>query len=393
MPTRRALEALLGEPFIDGNRVRVLRNGDGVFPALLAAVRNAGRSVDLLWFVWEPGPITAELADALAERARHGVRVRLLLDAFGALHADRNQIRALRAAGCTVAFHHPLLTWRLTTVNRRLHQRVLICDEKLAFTGGIGVGQLYTGDAQDPDHYRDTVLEVRGPAVVGLRGTFARAWQQTPHPLVTAADHFPPTPPAGTSAVHVMRSSSEPGWNDAALALTALLQVASDRIRFSTPYVRLASRFHRHLAAAVARDVQVQVVLTGPHPARPTVQWQSDRHVQRLLDTGVEVFAYQPTLMHAKVVTVDQRISMVGTANLDQRSLTINQQVALVVDDPALTAELDADFDLDLARSRRLDPARWRHRGQLRRLRAALADRVAAPLRGSGGEGLTVPGR
>lgn len=390
--TRRVLETAVGTPFVQGNTVQVLHDGDETFTAVLAAVQGATRSIDLLWFVWDRGPVTDELAAALADRARRGVRVRVLLDAFGARHARRPQIRALRAAGCLLAFHKPLLTWRLTTINRRDHRRVLVCDEEVGLTGGTGIAQQWTGRGQDPDHYRDTAVLVRGPAVVGLRAAFLRAWQQTPHPLVTEADRFPPAQRPGTTAAAVLRAASEAGWNEAALAVRALLLVARRRVRITSPYVRLDDRFHRLLAATVVRGVQVQVLVTGAHPDRPVVQWQSEPHLGRLLDAGVEVWAHRPTLMHAKVLTVDDRLAMVGTANLDQRSMTINEQVGLLVDDARIAAGLDARFDADLRRSDRLDPREWATRSGLRRLRAALADAAGTPLRGMGGSGLTVPG-
>jgi cardiolipin synthase len=160
------------------------------------------------------------------------------------------------------------------------------------------------------------------------------------------------------------------------------------RIRITTPYVRLPRRFHDLLAATVERGVQVQIVLTGPHPDRRFVQLQSQRQWQRLLDSGAELWLYQPTLMHAKVITVDGRLAMVGTANLDIRSFTLNEQVGLVVDDPAVTALLDAHFDDDLARSERLCARDWRGRGVLRRALELGADLVATPLRGIGSPGL-----
>jgi cardiolipin synthase len=386
---RAPLEALLGVPFTDGNEVRILRNGSEAFPAILDAIRAATRSIDMLWFGWNAGSITQETAAALADRARHGVRVRVLLDGFGALHVDRAQIREMHAAGATVLFHRPLRTWRVTTINHRSHERVLVCDEEVGVTGGTGIDRHWTGDAQDPEHYRDTAVLVRGPAVAGLRAAFARDWLQTTRPLLTDVDRFPPLGRPGSVAVQVLRAPSQHGWNNAAVAVLGLLRLARRRVRIATPYVRLSARFHDLLAATVAGGVQVQLLVTGPHPDRPFVELQSQRQWQRLLDAGVELWCYQPTLMHAKVITVDERLAMLGTTNLDVRSLTLNEQIGLVVDDPALTTVLDGHFDDDLARSHRLLDAEWRRRGVRQRLLEVGADLAGAPLRGVGGAGLT----
>jgi cardiolipin synthase A/B len=386
---RRPLEALLGVPFTEGNEVQVLRNGVETFPAMLAAIGAATRSVDLLTFVWNTGWITRDMTAALADRARSGVRVRVLLDSFGALHIDRAQLREMRAAGCDVAFHRPLLTWRG------------VDGEPPHAPAGPGLRRAggphrrgrdrpaWSGDAEGPDRWRDTSVLVRGPAVAGLRAAFARSWLQTSRPLLTDADRFPPAQRAGGCAVQVLRSSSGPGWNEAALAVLGLVSLARRRIRITTPYVRLTARFHELLAAAVARDVQVQLLTVGPVPDRPTIQLQSRRQYQRLLDSGVELWRYQPTVVHAKVFTVDGRLSMVGTANLDQRSLTLNEQVGLVVDDAAVTAVLDAQFDDDLESSRPVLAQEWRARGARERALEIGADLVGRPLRGFGSAGLT----
>lgn len=388
---RRALEALLGVPFTDGNEVRVLRNGAQAFPVILDEIRAATRSVDLLWFTWETSQIAERVAAALADRARHGVRVRVLLDAFGALHVDRALIGRMRAAGCAVRFYRPLLTWRVTTVNRRCHRRVLVCDERTALTGGIGVSPNWTGDADTPRHWRDSAVLLRGPAVAGLRAAFASNWVQGPRPLLDDADRFPPAEAPGTTAVQVLRADSAPGWNDAALAVLTMARLARRRLRVSTPYARLTPRFHDLLAETVRRGVQVQLMVCWPYVARPFVRLQSQRGYRRLLDDGVEIWCYQPTLLHAKIMTVDEQVSMLGTVNLDIRALTINEQVGLIFDDRGVTAMLDEHFDDDLAHSTRLREHDWRSRGRRQRLLEVVADVAGVPPRGIGGTGMTGP--
>jgi cardiolipin synthase len=388
-PPRRQLEALLGVPFTTGNTLQVLRNGVEVFPAMLDAIAGSTRSVDLLWFLWGRGEVTERIADALAERAAAGVRVRVLLDGFGAKGSAPAQLARMRDAGCDVVFFRPVRGWRLTTANLRTHRRVLVCDETVGFTGGTGIDSAWTGAGDRPSAWRDNAYRITGPAVDGLRAAFAQDWLQSPRPVSDHADAFPAHDTSGSSSVQVIRAISQPGWNESALAVLALLDLAQHRVRATTPYLRLPERWHEALAAAVRRGVQVQLLVPGPHVDRPFVAAQSRHGHGRLLDAGVELWQYQPTMMHAKVVTVDGSLALVGTTNLDHRSFDINEQLALVVDDDEVTSLLDAHFDEDLESSVGLSPSRWHDRGRRERLVEAAADLVGRPLSGLGSRGLT----
>lgn len=389
---RRVLEAVLGVPFTDGNRVQVLRNGDQTFPALLAAIREATRTIDLLWFAWRRGEVAGEMTDALAERARAGVGTRVLLDGYGARHLDPAGLRRMRAAGCEVAFYRPLPSWRPTVWNLRTHRRVLVCDETVAFTGGTGISDEWAGDGVHPGQWRDTALEVRGPAVAGLRAAFAG-----PHLQVQTLTHdvdplrgyrFPPLPTEGGSGVQVVSPASGPGWNASAVALAALLRGARRRVRVTTPYLRLPRWLRSLVRDTARRGVHVQLLVSGPHVERPSVHLQGQRDYQPLLDAGVEIWRYGPSLLHAKVVTVDGHVAVVGTSNFDVRSLTLNEQVCVLSDDRVLTELLDDHFEEDLDRSSRVGPEEWRGRPVADRALELAADAVGRPLRGWGGAGL-----
>ncbi|MCF6745749.1 cardiolipin synthase B [Blastococcus sp. KM273128] len=389
---RQALEALAGVPFTEGNRLRLLRNGEETFPALLEAIAGAGRSVDLLWFSWRGGQIAHQVAGALAGRARAGVRVRVLLDGYGAKQIDRDDLRTMRQAGCRVFFYRPLHTPRLGVWNQRTHRRVLVCDESVGFTGGTGVDTAWTGDGRHAGSWRDTAVRVEGPAVAGLRSAFVQAWMQAQVRLtgevVTDEDRFPELGPVGTTAVQLLRPPSQPGWSEAAMALAALLHSARREVRITTPYVRLPRWLRRAVGTTARRGVRVRLLVAGPHVERPAVHLQGELDFQELLDAGVEIWRYQPALLHAKVVTVDGAVAMLGTANLDTRSLALNEQVCLLADDRDVAGALDADFDEDLDRSLRVDPGRWRERGLYRRTLEVAADVVGRPLRGWGAVGL-----
>ncbi|MDP5185257.1 phospholipase D-like domain-containing protein [Blastococcus sp. BMG 814] len=389
---RRALEALVGVPFTEGNRLQLLRNGEETFPALLDAIAVAERSVDLVWFSWRGGEISHRLARALADRARDGARVRILLDGYGARQIDRDDLRTMRQAGCTVFFYRPLHTLRVGVWNLRTHRRVLLCDEAVGFTGGTGVDTTWTGDGRHLGSWRDTAVRVEGPAVAGLRSAFEQAWMQAQVRLtgevVADQDRFPELTPVGRTAVQVLRPPSQPGWSEAAIALAALLHSAREEVRITTPYVRLPRWLRRAVATTAQRGVRVRLLVAGPHVERPAVHLQGELDFQELLDAGVEIWRYQPSLLHAKVVTVDGALAMIGTANLDTRSLALNEQVCLLADDRTVAGALDADFDEDLVRSVRVDPEQWRARGLCRRTLEVASDVVGRPLRGWGAVGL-----
>lgn len=386
---RRVFEALLGVPFTEGNQIDVLRNGEEIFRAWLEEIHTATRSIDLLSFLWGKGSITDDIAEALTDRARAGVRVRVLLDAMGSKGIQRAQIDKLTGSGAQVRFFRPSTTWRLTAVNARTHRRALVCDEQVAFTGGTGIDRAWTGEGRTRGDWRDTGVRVRGPAVDGIRGAFVASWVQTPHELIDDRDQFPSQPSAGTAAVQALRPASQPGWNDAVVAYLALLHTASDRVRIATPYLRLPRRLFDAVTATARRGVQVQLLVPGPHVDHPLVRLQGQHEHGALLEAGVELWGYQPSMLHAKVVTVDGRLSMVGSTNLDARSLVLNEQVALIIDDPVTTSTLDAHFEGDLARSHRITYEEWTQRGRPQRTFEAAAHAAGYVVRGMGAAGMT----
>jgi cardiolipin synthase A/B len=388
----RVLEALLGMPFTEGNRLEILHDGDESFPALWSTIDAAERSIDMLWFLWGHGEVTGRTAQRLAARARAGVRVRVLLDGFGARGMAGEQLETMREAGCHVLFRRPIPTVRLATLNRRSHRRVLVCDETVAFTGGLGIDSAWSGHGDRPGSWRDTDVRVEGPAVDGIRAGFVQAWVQAqvrrPGSVITQADHFPAHGRPGSTRVLTLRPASQPGWNEAAVAITALLHVARERVRISSPYARIPGWLGDALVRTAERGVQVQLTVPGPHVDRRMVQLQSDHGLDALLAGGVEVWRFQPTLLHSKVVTVDSRLAMLGTTNLDVRSLALNEQIALLVDDPGVVADLDRSYEADLAESRRLTTAEWRARPRSRKVLERLADVAGRPLLGWGAKGL-----
>lgn len=365
---RRSVEGLVGVPATQGNEIVRLLNGDQIFPEMLSAIRAATKTVDMLTFVYWKGAVATEFAQALAERATAGVRVRLLLDAIGARQMEKSLFEKIRGAGGQVEWFRPPTALRPRHLNHRTHRKVLVCDEAVAFTGGVGIAEEWCGNARNETEWRDTHFRVRGPAVDGLRAAFAQNWAETGRPLFDPdVDRFPEQPACGTSLVQVVRGSSDIGWCDIATVFRALIQRAQTRIRVTTAYFNPDDDYIAYLGEAVARGVHVEVLVPGDNIDKRTSQIVAQEDYQDLLDTGAHLWTYDTSMLHAKVMTVDGVASVVGSPNVNQRSMNLDEEVALVVLDQALARQLDDDFDNDLRTSTRLTAATWAKRGMVQR--------------------------
>ena len=370
---RRPLEGLIGVHATEGNRIDVLRNGDRIFPAMFEAIRGASSTIDFLTFVYWAGDIGRELAEALAERAEAGVRVRVILDALGAYTLDDEVVQIMEKAGVLVERLRPVHKLKVWESDHRTHRKVLICDESVAFTGGIGIADEWRGDARDPSEWRDTHFRVRGPAVCGLRAAFVQNWAEAGRQLFDeGVDEFPEQPTDGGSPVQLLRGSAGSGWSDITMAFRILLMLARRRVRITTAYFVPDDDTSELLCQAAGRGVDVQILVPGPHADKRVVQLAGEAEFQPLLDAGVKLWAYQPSMLHAKVMTVDGTVAHVGSANLNARSLLLDDEVNMVILDPEITAELDDHFDDDVARSEPIEPDRWADRGPVQRVKEAV---------------------
>lgn len=365
---RRALEVLLGIPATEGNQIDVLRNGVEIFPAMLEAIRAAESTVDLTTYIYWTGDIANEFADALSERARAGVRCRILLDAVGAYAMNRDLADQMQDAGCILEWFRTPKRLRLREVNNRTHRKVLVCDEQVAFIGGVGIAEEWEGDARSPAEWRDTHFRVRGPAVDGLHASFVGNWAETGHPSFDEADRFPEQPKPGKAIVQVVNCPSQIGWSELQTAFDVLFRLAERRLRITSAYFVPDDGLRDRLCEAARRGVEVDVLVPGEHTDKRIVQAAGEADYTPLLEAGVRIWRYQPTMLHAKVITVDDLVACVGSANLDPRSLRQNEEANLVVLDPEFVAVLDRQFADDLAHSEPVDPDCWADRGGVQRL-------------------------
>ena len=374
---RRRLEVTIGTPFTEGNRIDVLRNGDQIFPAMLEAIRAAQATVDLMTFVYWRGDIAHQMADAMSERAGAGLRVRLLIDALGGRLIENRLVDQMDRAGVQVEwFRKPLLKSPFKA-NHRLHRKVCVVDGRVAFTGGVGIAEEWCGDARNEHEWRDTHLRVEGPAVDGLQSAFIQDWAESGRPLYGDDDEFPVQSQEGSSTVQIVRGSASLGWDDMQSAFHVMLGSARERLRIATAYFAPDDAFLETLCAAPARGVGVDLLLPGPHADKRVSQLTSEGAYERLVDCGVRVWTFQPSMMHAKVMTVDGVAAVVGSSNFNRRSLDHDEEVVLIALDRDLTARLDADLDHDFARSVGIDLTRWRNRSTAQRT----LERVVSPIR------------
>ncbi|MFD5632130.1 phosphatidylserine/phosphatidylglycerophosphate/cardiolipin synthase family protein [Streptomyces sp. NPDC127072] len=365
---RRRLERLIGIAATEGNSLRALRNGDEIFAAMLESIRGAEHTVDMMTFVYWRGEIARQFATALADRARAGVRVRLLLDGFGSRLIEQDLLDLMERAGAEVAWFRKPLYLSPLKQNHRCHRKVLVVDEETAYTGGVGIAEEWCGDARNEQEWRDTHVQVRGPAVDGIAAAFAQNWAECHDTLFDKRDRFTDHSSTGSSVVQVVRGSASLGWQDMQTLLRVVVESAEERLRLATAYFAPDAYFVDLLCAAARRGVEVEILLPGPHTDKRVCQLAGQGFYEDLLASGVRIFHYQPTMMHAKVITVDKVAALIGSTNLNRRSLDHDEEVMLAVLDEDFTATLDQHYDEDLRASERIEQGRWKRRSAAQRM-------------------------
>jgi len=361
----RTMGSLLGPPIVAGNKVATLVNGDEIFPAMLEAIRSAKKTVNFETFVYWSGTVGNDFTEALCDRAKAGVNVHVIVDFIGASRIDRGYFRRLKDAGVHLHVYHALKFYDITSahrVNYRTHRKLLIVDGRVGFTGGVGIADEWRGDAQSPKHWRDTHYRVEGPAVAQLQAAFIDNWMETTGGVLHGEEFFPPLEPAGELPAQVFKSSSEGGSDSMQLMYLLSIAAAKSHVRLATAYFVPDRRTIEALLDARRRGVTVQVLLPGKHIDEKIVRSASRAMWGDLLKGGVEIYEYQPTMYHCKLMIVDDRWVSIGSANLDNRSFRLNDEANLNVLDTTFAAEQIAMFEEDLKRSKRVTYAQWKRR-------------------------------
>jgi len=373
---RQSIGVLLGPNLRPGNRVETLINGNRIFPSMLEAIRAARHSICFETYIYWSGTVGQDFADALSERARAGVKVHVLVDWIGSQKMDDKLVADMRAAGVQFEKYHPVSWYTLGKLNNRTHRKLLVVDGRIGFTGGVGIADKWAGDAQDVDHWRDTHYRVEGPAVAEMQAAFMDNWTKTTGEVLHSDDYFPSIAPAGGQYAQVFQSSEDGGSESMHLMYLLSVASASRSIQLSMAYFDPDPISMRALKAALARGVKIQILLPGPITDAEVVQSASRATWGDLMRAGAEIYQYQPTMFHCKVMVVDGLWTSVGSTNFDNRSFRLNDEANLNIYDAGVAAEQAAVFAADLKHARRVSYAEW----QARPWREKLAERLAGLL-------------
>lgn len=362
-----------GVPFLPGNRIDILNNGDEFYPAMLDAITQAEASITIEAYIYWAGRIGREFAEAMAERSRAGVRVKILLDAVGSASIGEEILEILEAGRCQLAWYNPIRWYALGRFNHRTHRKSLIVDGQVAFTGGAGIADHWCGRAEDPQHWRDIQVRIEGPAVAPLQTGFAQNWLQTTGELISGLLYYPPLEPAGPVAAQTIMSSPEIGTSTARTMYYLSIICARTSIFIANPYFVPDQTAIEALTDARRRGVEVCVMVSGIHNDAWLARENSIRMYGRLLRAGVEIVEFNRTMLHHKTMVVDGVWSTVGTTNFDNRSFAHNEENNVCVFDRGYAKQLETVFRADLEGCDRVDYRTWQRRGLLQRAREVIA--------------------
>lgn len=352
-----------GSPFLPGNSLELLNNGDAFYPRMLDAIRGAQASITIEAYIYWDGDIGRVFAEALAERAQAGCRVKILLDAIGSASIGPEILDLLEAGGCQVAWYNPLRWYTFGRLNNRTHRKSLIIDGRVAFTGGAGIADHWRGNARGPDEWRDMQIRLEGPAVVPLQTGFAHNWQQTTGELLSGELYYPTPVHSGTLAVQTLLSSPETGASAVRTMYYLSIVCARRSIYIANPYFVPDPVAIETLIEAKRRGVDVRIMVSGIRNDNWLARHNSVRLFGRLLEAGIEIQEYNRTMLHHKTMVVDRRWVTIGTANFDNRSFAHNEESNVCFFDRQLAEQLHDIFLEDLAGCERVTARRWARRG------------------------------
>ncbi|MCY7371730.1 MAG: phospholipase D-like domain-containing protein [Polaromonas sp.] len=348
---------------VAGNSVELLHNG-AFFDVLIAAIANAEKSVHFETFLWQEGQLGQRMAEALAERAQAGKKVRVLLDATGSKKIGKGERQLMEAAGCRVVFFHKKSIYNIGVMNDRDHRKLVVIDGREAFVGGHCIVDSWLGDAEDGQHFADLSVRLRGPIVHSVQAAFSENWGGQTGELFLGNAVFPELAPAGEVTIHAAYAKPEGSAPAVKILHHTVICVAKKRIWIQNPYFIPEPEAIDALGAAVQRGVDVRVMMPSTGGSdNPMVQHAGHRNFEKLLKCGVRLFEYPHTLLHQKVMTIDGVWSAIGSSNFDDRSFDTNDEITLGIHDAALAGQLDAVFEKYAPRCKEIELKAWQNRG------------------------------
>jgi cardiolipin synthase A/B len=369
----RTLEALIDAQVNHGSSLTVLTNGEQFYRAELEAIGKATRSINMEAYIFQRGQVAERFLHALVERARAGVKVNLVLDGIGSFSSTRRYFRELVQAGGKVEFYHPF-SWRsVAAVNNRTHRELLIVDGQVGFIGGAGVADHWLTGIKGRRPWRDTVIQVQGDIISNLQATFAENWLESCGEVIFGEEYFPPLRKVGNAKAMVVNSAPSAGGSTRARILfQSLVSAAAVSIRIASPYFLPDSSMLKELVRAARRGVDIKVIVPGRKSDHGLTRSSSRRLYGKLLQAGVRIYEYEPAMIHAKVLIIDELWSVTGSTNFDNRSFGLNDEVNLAACDGSVAAQLSKDFLADIAASREITFADWKRRPLPERLHEAI---------------------
>ncbi|WP_168789801.1 cardiolipin synthase [Paraburkholderia aromaticivorans] len=358
----RSMGLLLGPPVISGNRFEMLLNGDRIFPSMLEGIRSARQTITFETFIYWSGEIGEQIAQALADKAREGIAVHVLLDWVGSSKMDKRYLNLLRDAGAEVIQYHKPHWTGLGRMNNRTHRKLLVIDGHIGFTGGVGIAPEWTGHAQNEKHWRDTHFRVAGPVVGHMQAVFMDNWVKATGNVLHGPGYFPDVEPMGDGLAHMFSSSPSGGSDDMQLMYLMAITAATHSIHLASAYFVPDKLTINAIVEAAKRGVKVQIIMPGKRIDTHTVREASRACWGDLLKAGVEMYEYQPTMFHCKLLVVDEYLVSVGSTNFDNRSFKLNDEANLNIYDRDFARQQTAVFADDIKKSQQVTLEAWMHR-------------------------------
>ena len=369
----RAMGALLGPNIVGGNLAQELLNGDQIFPAMLTAIRGAQRSITFETYIYWSGDIGREFAAALAERAQAGVKVHVLLDWVGSAKIDESFLQEMRKAGVVILKFHEPSWYNFARLNNRTHRKLLVVDGKTGFTGGVGIAPKWTGAGQDAEHWRDSHFRIEGPVVAQMQAVFLDNWLKVTGEVMHGEAYFPPLQAVGQSDAQVFSSSPAGGSESMQLMYQLAITAAERSIDLSSAYFVPDELTSKSLTEALKRGVKIRIVVPGEIIDTETVRAASRGSWGPLLKAGAEIYQYQPSMYHCKLMIVDKLLVSVGSTNFDNRSFRLNDEANLNVFDAGFAERQTGIFETDLRHAKQISYAAWANRPWKEKLLERLA--------------------